>query len=47
MLHQGTKHMIELDFGNTPEKLKGDYLNIYEIIHLKILSPTRFNESSD
>ena len=39
--------MLELDFGDTPEKLKGEYLGIYEGIHLEILSTTRFDENSD
>ena len=24
------RQMLELDFGNTPEKLKGEYLDMYE-----------------
>ena len=24
------RHMLELDFGDTPEKLKGEYLDVYE-----------------
>ena len=27
------RQMLELDFGDTPEKLKGEYLYIYEGIH--------------
>ena len=39
--------MLELDFGDTPEKWKGEYLDVYEGIQLKILSTTRFDENSD
>ena len=27
------RHVLELDFGNTPKKLKGEYLHVYEGIH--------------
>ena len=33
--------MLELDFSDTPEKLKGKYLDMYEGIHSEILSSTR------
>ena len=36
--------MLELDFGDTPEKLKEDYLDVYEGIQSDILSTTRFDE---
>ena len=39
--------MLELDFGDTPEKLKGEYLDVYERIQSQIFSTTRFNENSD
>ena len=39
--------MLELDFGNMSEKLKGEYLDIYEGICSEILSTTRFDENSD
>ena len=34
--------MLELNFGSTPEKLKGEYLDMYKGIHLDIISTTRF-----
>ena len=37
----------ELDFGDMPEKLRGEYLDIYEGIQSEILSTTRFDENSD
>ena len=39
--------MLELDFGDTPEKLMGEYLDVYEGIQSEILSTTRFDENSD
>ena len=39
--------MLELDFGDTLQKLKGEYLDIYEGIQSKILSTTSFDENSD
>ena len=39
--------VLELDFGDTPEKLKGEYLDVYEGIQSEILSTTRFDENSD
>ena len=41
------RQMLELDFGNTSEKLKGEYLDVYEGIQLEIVSPTIFDENSD
>ena len=39
--------MLELDFGNTPEKLKGEYFSVNERILSEILSTTQFDENSD
>ena len=39
--------MLELDFGHTPDKLKEEYLDVYEGIQSEILSTTRFDENSD
>ena len=41
------RQILELDFGNTPEKLKGDYLDMYEGIQSEVISTTRFDENSD
>ena len=38
---------MELDFGDTPEKLKEKYLDVYKGIQSEILSTTRFDENSD
>ena len=39
--------MLELDFGDTPEKLKEEYLDIYHGIKSEIFSTTGFDENSD
>ena len=41
------RQIVELDFGNTPGKLKGEYLDMHEGIQLKVISTTRFDENSD
>ena len=38
--------MLELDFGDTPEKLKV-YLDMYKGIQSEVISTTRFDENSD
>ena len=39
--------MLEFDFGDMPEKLREEYLDMYEGIQSEILSTTRFDENSD
>ena len=39
--------MLELDSGDTPEKLKEEYLDIYDGIQSELLSTTGFDENSD
>ena len=41
------RDMLELDFGQTPDKLKGEYLDVYKGIQSEILSTTRLDENSD
>ena len=41
------RHVLELDFGNTPEKLEEEYLDVYAGIQTEILSTTIFHENSD
>ena len=36
-----------MDFGDIPEKLKGEYLDMYEGIQAEVISTTRFHEYSD
>ena len=40
------KEFKELDFGTTPQKLQEEYMDIYEGIHLEIVSSNRFDENS-
>ena len=39
--------MLELDFGHNPDKLREEYLDVYEAIQSEIISTTRFDENSD
>ena len=41
------RQKLELDFGDTPQKIKGEYLDMYEGNCSEILSTTRFDEISD
>ena len=41
------QHIVELDFGNIPEKLKGEYLDMYEGNQSEVLSTTRCDENTD
>ena len=41
------KDTLELDFGQTPDILKEEYLDLYKGIQSEILSTTRFDENSD
>ena len=39
--------MLDLDFGDIPEKLKGEYFDMYEGIQSEGISTTRFDKNSD
>ena len=39
--------MLDLNFGNTPEKLKGEYLDMYKGIQSKVIGNIRFDEISN
>ena len=41
------RKILELDFGDIPEKIKGDYLDMYEGIQSEVINTTRFDKSSD
>ena len=41
------RDMLELDFGQTPDILRKEYLDVYEVIQSGILNPTKFDENSD
>ena len=39
--------MLEVDFGSNQEKLKPEYLDVYEGVYVKIISTNRFDKNSD
>ena len=39
--------MIDVDFIRSPEKLKSEYLDVYEGVYAEIVSTNRFDEGSD
>ena len=41
------RQVIELDFGNTPDKLKGKYLVMYDGARSEVLCTTKCDENSD
>ena len=41
------RQVLYLDFADTPEILKGDYLDMYKGIQSEVLSATRFDKNSD
>ena len=41
------RDILELDFGQTPDILREEYLHVYEGIQSEILITTRFDENSD
>ena len=38
---------VDVDFGTSPEKLKSEYLDVYEGVYAEIVSTNRFDENSD
>ena len=46
-LKEEGKEIIELDFGNTPDKLNGEYLDMHDGVKSKVLCTTKFNENSN
>ena len=45
--HNTEREFKELDFGTMPQKLKEEYMDIYEGIHSEIVSSNRLDENSD
>ena len=41
------RQVIKLDFGDTPDKLKGEYLDMYDGVRSEVLCTTKFDENSD
>ena len=46
-LKEEDRQVLELDFGNNPDKVRGEYLDIYEGIKSGVSSTTKFYENSD
>ena len=46
-LRDEDRQVLELDFGENPDKLRGEYLDIYEGVQSGVLSTTRLDENSD
>ena len=46
-LKEEDSQAMELDFSNTPDKLKGEYLDMYYGVKSEVLSTTEFDENSD
>ena len=44
---EGDRQILELYFGNTPERLRGDCLDMFEGIQSEVISTAIFDESSD
>ena len=47
MVRKRNRQILELDFDNTPEKLKREYLDMYERIQSEVITTNRFDENSD
>ena len=39
--------MVDVDFGNSPGKLKSEYLDVYEGVYAEIVSTNWFDGNSD
>ena len=46
-LKEEDRQVIELDSGDTPDKLQGEYLDMYDGVKSQVLSTTKFDENSD
>ena len=38
---------VKVDFGGSPEKLKSDYLDVYDGVYAEVVSTNRFDEDAD
>ena len=45
-LQEDDRHVLKLDFGDNPDKLQGEYLDMYERDKSEVSSTTRFDENS-
>ena len=46
-LREEDRQVIELDFGDTADKLKEEYLDMYDGVTSEVLCTTKFDENSD
>ena len=46
-LKEEDRQVKDTDFGDTPDKLKGEYLDIYDGDKSEVLSTAKFDENSD
>ena len=46
-LQENERQILDIDFGDNPDKLNREYLDIYEGVQLEVLYTTRFDESLD
>ena len=46
-LKEEERHILDVDFGDSPDRLKRKYLDIYPGVHVEVLHSTKFDESSD
>ena len=46
-LQDDERQTLEIDFGDNPDKLRREYLDVYEGVQLEVLNTTRFDESSN
>ena len=46
-LKEEDKQIIELYFGDTPDKLKEEYLDMYDAVRSEVLCNTKFDQNSD
>ena len=37
----------DVNFGSSPDKLKAEYLNVYEGVYAKVIGTDRFDEDTD
>ena len=46
-LTEDERQTLDIDFGDNPDKLRRQYLDMYEGVKSKVLHTTRFDETSD
>ena len=46
-LKREERQMLDMDFGDNPDLLKTNYLDMYEGVHADVVYSTRFDQSSD